>query len=172
MTTTQITPLQKHAISWTEFNAESKHLTDLLQSGSLNEEQEAYINEYNYHVSKRIETFESYLMELDGEGKFYNEVREVSDTLTITPSEDFLSHLESQLDEMNLDGIDFQIKSAVEKFNSFHYSCAIYVNSFGYVDFNGCKMESNASATVLFNKSDKRQVTIKDVKNKLKEVGH
>jgi hypothetical protein len=68
---------------------------------------------------------------------------------------------------MDLDGIDFQIKNAVEKFNSFHYSCAIYVNSFGYVDFQGCKMESNASATVLFNKSDKRTVTIQDVESKI-----
>lgn len=168
MTTTQITPIQKHAFSWAEVNAESKYLIDLLKGGTLNGEQESYVNEYSHHTNERIEEFEAYLLELDENGSMsYNVVREAADKLTLTPSNEFISNLESQLAEMNLDGIDFEIKSTVEKFNSFHYSCAIYINSFGHVGFNGCKMESNASATVLFNKSDKKKVTIEDIKNQI-----
>lgn len=170
MTTVNVNPIAKYAFSWADLHAEVNHLENLFKSGDLNEEQLDFVNGYIHHLNEKIEDLEFYLLESDENDKFYNEVRQAAKMLTVKPSEDFLNHLNSQMSQMKLDGLDFQIKQAVEKFNSFYYSCAIYINSFGYVGFNGCHMENDASATVLFNKEDKRKVTIEDVKRKISEL--
>lgn len=168
MTTVQITPVQKYAFNWADLHAQVNHLSNLIKSDSLNSEQVDFVGGYIHHLNGKIEDLEFHLLESDD--NLYQNVRQAADMLKIQPSEDFMEHLEENLSEMELDGLDFEIKDAVEKFNSFSYSCAIYINSFGYVGFSGCRMESNASATVLFNKSDKKKVTVEDVKRKISEV--
>jgi hypothetical protein len=170
MTVANISPVAKYAFSWADLQSEMNHLENLFKNGDLNEEQMDFVNGYIHHLNEKIEDLEFYLLEYDENSKFYNEVRQAADMLTVKPSEDFLNHLNSTLSEMKLDGLEYQIKQAVEKFNSFYYSCAIYINSFGCVGFDGCEMESNASATVLFNKKDKRKVTVEDVKRKISEL--
>jgi hypothetical protein len=170
MTVANFSPVAKYAFSWADLQSEVNHLENLFQNGNLNEEQMDYVSEYINRKSEQIENLEFYLLEQDSNSKFYYEVRQAANMLTVTPSQDFLNHLNSNLSEMQLDGLEYQIKKAVEQFNRFYYSCAIYINSFGYVGFNGCEMESNASATVLFNKKEKRTVTIEDVKRKISEV--
>jgi hypothetical protein len=170
MAVTNISPIAKYAFSWADLHSEVNHLENLFRNGKLNEEQMDFINEYILHVNEKIEDLECYLLEADESGKFYNEVRQAANMLSVKPSEGFISHLESKLSEMKLDGLEYQIKQAVEKFNSFYYSCAIYINSFGCVGFNGCQMDSNGSATVLFNKTDKNKLTIEDVKRKISNL--
>jgi hypothetical protein len=162
-----ITPIQKHAFSWSDLHAEVNYLENLSSKGNLNDEQMDFVGGYIHHLNEKIEDLEFYLLETDEDGKYYQEVRHTANMLTVTPSTDFLNHVNSNISEMNMDDTEYQIKEAVEKYNSFFYSCAIYVNSFGYVDFNGCHMESDASATVIFNKRDKNKITIQDVKNRL-----
>jgi hypothetical protein len=170
MAVTNISPIAKYAFSWADLHSEVNHLENLFKNGDLNEEQLDFVNNYIIHLNEKIEDLECYLLEAGENGRFYNEVRQAANILTVKPSESFLSHLESELSEMKLDGLDFQIKQAVEKFNSFYYSCAIYINSFGCVGFNGCHMESNGSASVLFNKTDKNKLTIEDVKRKISNL--
>ena len=170
MTNIQIQELQKLAFQYSEINAELNYLHELIKEGKLNSEQEDYVSGYSNHIGERIENLEYNLFEVDEDGTFYKEVREASNMLKVEPSEWFLGSLQSQLNTMNLDGIDFQIKKAVDQFNSFYYSCAIYLTGNGYVAFNGCGMESGEATKVLFNKSDKRNLTIEDVKQKIAEV--
>lgn len=167
MTNTQI---QQQAFNWADLQAERNYLCKLIEGKKLNDEQRDYVGDYVCNMNDRVENFEFNLFEVDETGDFYQEVRTVANMLMVTPSNEFTTNLEEQLSSMNLDGIDFQIKKAVDQFNSFYYSCAIYLTGNGYVAFNGCEMESGGATKVLFNKSDKRNLTIEDVKQKIAEA--
>ena len=166
---TTLTSIQEDAQSWANLQSQMNYLNSLSSSGKLNDEQMDFISEYSHYIGEKIENFEAYLLD-DISDKYYEDVRKVANTLSDTPSDEFINNVQSNLSEMNMDDKEFHIKKAVDKYNSFYYSCSIIINSFGYVSFVGCHSESNASATVLFNKKDKRRVTVKDVKDRIAKI--
>ena len=110
MKTNNITPLQRHAFKWSEMKGEKQHLINLAENGSLNDEQLDYVNEYILVTEERLENFEWSLFDYDEDGSYHENVLNASDMLIVEPSQDFLSHLQSQLDTMSLSGINFDIK--------------------------------------------------------------
>lgn len=164
------TSIQEHASNWAELQSQRNYLADLFNNEELNDQQIDYVSDYTNYITDQIENFESFLMDEDKYGRYYQHVLKEARKLANRPSDKFINNISINLSEMDMDDLEFQIHEAVTKYNSFFYSCAIWINSHGYVGFNGCHMESNYSATVLFNKKDKNRVTIQEVKNKITKI--
>lgn len=163
--------VKEYAVSWGTLEVERNYLVKLLKGGKLNAEQEDFVQGFVHHLSERMESLEGYILDMDEEGSFYDQVRDVARTLNIKPSKEFLNNLNNNFSTMQLDGIEFDIKKAVEKYNNFYYSCAIYLTKNGHVGFSGCSMEDTKECKVLFTKGvGYKTVTIQDVKAKIEKL--
>ena len=163
--------VMEYAVTWETINVQTNYLVELLEDGNLNDEQEDFVQGYINHLGDSMEVLEGYILDIDQGESFYYQVRDTAATLNIKPSDDFMNKLNTALSTMQLDGIEFDIKKVVEKYNSFYYSCAIYLNRNGHVVFNGCSMEDTKECNVLFNKGvGYKTISIQDVKVKIEKI--
>ena len=162
--------VKEYAVSWETLQVERNYLIKLLQGGKLNAEQVNYIDGYIHHLSERMESLEGHILDMDEEGSFYDQVRDAARALNIKPSKEFLNNLNDNFSTMKLDGIDFEIKNAVEKYNGFYYGCTIYINKHGYVGFHGGQSK-DSECKVLFTKgAGYKTISIQDVKAKIEKL--
>lgn len=175
MNTTTLATSIEIATTWATKEAEINHLQGLVSEEGLTSEQEDFIHGYLNHLSENLVDYEGYLLEAD-EGsdeeiiEMYWTMRKKADSLSVKPSEDFLTHLNNSMTEMTLDGIDFQIKKAVDEFNYFYFGGSICMNGNGYVTSSSLNLEPHENLTVFFTKKDQKKITVEEVKAKIEKM--
>ena len=161
--------INTYAQTWATYQSQLSYMVGLIKEGVLTDQQEDTVADQIEYVQSQVDELESYLIGNYPESFYYN-MREIADSMDIEPSDEFMQQLDSHVNGLSLNGIDYQIHAAVDEFNAFYYAATIYMDN-GVVLFHGGKLSNERGIRVLFTKQPGyKNITVSDVKNKIKQL--